>query len=145
MKSLTELLTEIINTQKFRDAVGELEKMLAEFAEISKQNKNEVELVLELTSSIKNHISNTQVINPMQYDALYAYVKQNTLKAADKAMNIKGFSEYYQHINKRVEQEFSDELHQTNNKIERGISGGYCAVCDKIITNDGKTIAFSET
>jgi hypothetical protein len=129
MSQIQNHFIEIVNKQLFRDAAEKVVFLLAFYQNIKGKNDSASHLI-PVTEQLIYKISNTQVINPTQYDNLYADVL-NSIKSViaeiEKLTNIDSVWEQFQ---------------STNSKIKRYILDENLAVCDNIFTKDGHNIAF---
>jgi hypothetical protein len=128
MKNLKDRIIEIINDQKFFDAAQFIENKILDFSVNCPNQEETVQNLISQIKAIKNKISTTQVINPQQYDDLYAYVYNNVTKVVDEALNIPDFKKNY---------------NQNLPEIKRVIIGGNCALCMQLFTKDNIEICFS--
>jgi len=129
MSQIESHFVEIINKQLFRDAAEKAIFLCAFYQNKAEKNEIAAQLIIDAEQLI-HRITNTQVINPMQFDNLYADVL-NSIKSiileTEKLRDIGTIWKQFQ----------SDASH-----INRSILNENISICDNIFTKDGYNIAF---
>jgi hypothetical protein len=129
MTNIQNHFIEIINKQLFRDAAEKAIFLLALYQNKETKNEKAIKLIND-SEQLIYRISNTQVINPMQYDNLYADVLNSIKSVITETEKLPNINQVW-------------EQFQTNDsKIERYILNENIAVCNNIFTKDGHNIAF---
>jgi hypothetical protein len=129
MTNIQNHFIEIINKQLFRDAAEKAIFLLALYQNKETKNEKAIKLIND-SEQLIYRISNTQVINPMQYDNLYADVLNSIKSVITETEKLPNINQVW-------------EQFQTNDsKIERYILNENFAVCNNIFTKDGHNIAF---
>jgi hypothetical protein len=131
MNSIHEKISRIIDEQKFYDAAESLENIVKAYKKTVPGHEETGSDIIKNLIDEKERIRNTHVINPMQYDELYASVKNTLNSFLDKITQLPGFNDFY------------NSQDQTQNSLKRYIVGERLAICDHIRTKENLRIAFA--